>query len=299
MLYASGNQTPGTLPTNWPIAGALESLVLKPMREDRETLELLKRDDFDAAIRERLARGRAACDTRTKALWYCYSYLLMHLDAYHALIRHHWQFFDELLLDSGPERLVFDFGCGPMTSCLAMAEANIQCPCGVVLTYVGIDHMEPMVQMARGFAQHAFSPYWEPILYQTWEGIELPATPWRDHPDLAHGPWPQYLVFSFSYFFGQHLTREQISSLAAFVRCALTDYRVDNAYLIYLNKDATGYHDNYSAFKRALGLPVEPIAPIHYHYRRFRRLAFAGFSRPEASLYQEIIKLDWRRHVQP
>src|SRR5262245_3407992 len=275
-------------PTGWSLDGALENLVLKPLRQDSATRRLLTQFpfSFDAEVRKRLERGLAACSTTTKCLWYCYTYLLMHLDAYSAMIRHHHRLFDELLVDSGPEVLMIDFGCGPLTSPLAMAECNLQCPCGVILSCLGIDHMEPMLRKAAEFASHVFSPYWNPTLVRSWERVKLPGT-----------PEPKKLLFNFSYFFGQALTREQTRSCAAFVRTVLLRYKVDAAYLVYLNKDGRGYQDSYVAFKRFLGLPGGVISPISYRYRRFRHLKDAGYSRPEPSLYQEVIKLDWRRYV--
>ena len=277
------------LPTGWPLAGALEAFVLSPLRQDLETTRLLSQPgiDFDATLRDRLERGRAACNTTTMALWYSYTYLLMHLDAYSAMMRHQSLLFDELLVDSGPKLLMIDFGCGPLTSPLAMAEFNLQCPCGVILSYIGIDHMEPMLAKAAEFASHVFKPYWNPVLKPSCDSVKLPET-----------PEPKKLLFNFSYFFGQTLTQDQARRCAVFVRDALLKYKVDTAYLVYLNKDGRGYQDSYVYFKRTLGLPVEQITPILYQYRRFRRLKFAGYSRPEPSLHQEIIKLDWRRYVQ-
>lgn len=277
-----------TLPSSWPLAGALETLVLNFLRQDAETVGLLSQPgiDFDTTLRQRLERGRAACNTTTMALWYCYTYMLMHLDAYTAMMRHQYPVFEELLIDSGPELLMIDFGCGPLTSPLAMAEYILQCPCGVILSYIGIDHMIPMLQKAAEFASHVFRPFWKPTLQPSWDCVELPGT-----------PKPKKLLFNFSYFFGQRLTKDQIRSCASFVKNVLLSCKVDTAYLIYLNKDGRGYQDNYVYFKQILELTVQTIAPIEYQYRRFRRLRFAGYSRPEPSLHQEIIKLDWRRYV--
>jgi hypothetical protein len=274
------------LPESWVLNDAFESVVLEPLRQDQETSKLLQNEvDFDTVLRQKLDRGRAPCNTERMALWYCYTYMLMHLDAYQTVITQQVNFFDELLLDSNNELLMIDFGCGPLTAPLAMADHMKQIPCGVILSYIGIDHMETMLQKSSEFASHVFKPYWTPILVTSWNAV-----------NLANLVKPKKIIFNFSYFFGQVLTQTQIQECAKLVIAVLLEYKIDDVHLIYLNKDDCGYQPNYHYFKGLMDLPIETINPISYRYRRFRNLKFSGYGTSGLTLHYEILKLDWRSY---
>jgi SAM-dependent methyltransferase len=275
------------LPERWILKDAFESVVLEPLHQDTETLKLLQDEfEFDKALREeKLDRGCAPCDTERMALWYCYTYMLMHLGAYRTVITQQAGFFDRLLLDSSDELLMIDFGCGPLTAPLAIAEHIKQIPCGVTLSYIGIDNMEAMLQKASEFASNVFSPDWTPIFVISWDQV-----------NLANLVKPKKIVFNFSYFFGQVLMRTQIQECAKLVMDVLLEYKTDDAHLVYLNKDNCGYQYNYHYFKELMNLPIEFITPINYRYRRFRKLKFSDIAVSGHTLHHEILKLDWREY---
>jgi hypothetical protein len=62
------------------------------------------------------------CDTEIKVLWYCYVHFAHHYYAFKTIIQLHEDFFTDYIFEKSGNILMIDGGCGPMTSCLAIAD---------------------------------------------------------------------------------------------------------------------------------------------------------------------------------
>lgn len=220
---------------------AFTDLVLKQMPIDPETNNIINKDDkYWETIRKGLQQGQKSCDTPSLALQYCYTYLLTHFDAYQSMLVQEQPIIQQLrhaIFNARRKILMVDFGCGPMTSGLALADYGLR-RYGIPpnLVYIGIDNQEYMLQKAHEFSsrqdvfgEEFFSIFMHKGCGDQWEPAEIRTISQYADPGMM-------LILNFSYLFGQNSVNFQmVQELGQTVRNIIRECGVQNTYSIYLN----------------------------------------------------------------
>lgn len=228
-------------------------LVLNQIRVNSETKAMLQttRDGRERlSTNEDLKRGLALCDTEAKVLLYCYKYMYAHYDAYLHVLRINGDLVNDYIFKSNKKPLFIDFGCGPATSSLALADYyNEASGKSLALSYIGIDICKPMLNKAREFSEHPgiFADGSNFKFLSSWDDIDID----RLHSSL-HGTTP--LVLNFSYFFGQELNDDKLNSLTTFIERIRVKFQGNRPLVIFLNASNLEANTRYRRFKTSLGL---------------------------------------------
>ncbi len=137
-----------------------------------------------------------------------------------------------------------DFGCGPLTSGLALASLyydNESKP--ISMNYVGIDIAESMLIKAREFAKtNLFSTQSKFHFYTNWELVEQSLIE-KITQDNA------FVVFNASYLFASSSLDE--NNLANFVNKVVTKLN-NSAYFVFQNPDTADRSTKYQKFKQRI-----------------------------------------------
>jgi SAM-dependent methyltransferase len=232
---------------------AFAQLVLNQIRVNSETKAMLRkaRDGREFLnINKDLKRGLALCDTEAKVLLYCYKYMSAHYDAYLHVLRMYSDLVNDYIFESNEKPLFIDFGCGPATSSLAIADYYNEASGKLLaLSYIGIDICEPMLNKAREFSeyQRIFADDSKFKFLRSWDDIDIN----RLHNSL---PGTTPLVLNFSYFFGQELNADELNSLTTFIERIRVKFRENRPLVIFLNASNLEANTRYRRFKTSLGL---------------------------------------------
>ncbi len=108
-------------------------------------------------VNTQCGRGQGPFRTEESVLCYCMTYMHAHFEAAQKVLV---PFSDIISRNSVVAML--DFGCGPMTAALALAELHIKrFRQALSLKYIGVDISAPMLEMAKAFSEqeHCFNDF--------------------------------------------------------------------------------------------------------------------------------------------
>jgi hypothetical protein len=256
---------------------AITDLIREPMTKDDRTRNIFWQfpEDFDNQIRSRLDRGRQVCNDRTLVLWYCYVYQQMHIAAFRRLMdvcagsdRHNFEW--NVFRNVG-NIFMLDIGCGPMTSCLAMADcylARYRRPLNIC--YVGVDCEQAMIDKATEFARY-------PGLFDVGSHFEFIRTSGYALQDVDAGRLlgritrSGTLIINLAYVLAQPGSHELVAPLADLIRQLMNAYDSEAMYITYLNPGQF-FDQNYNALRERLGFGFDPPESFRYDCYVPRRL---------------------------
>ena len=242
--------------------------------------EAIKRAAFDANywdpeelhnyIRiDLLNNGKTRCNTAELANLYTYAYGLVHVDAFQVAAVE--TSFSEIYFEDYEQTLLVDFGCGPGTVALALAEmyeAEEGEPEGLPINYLGIDIENEMLLLAEDFFN---TPIFD-------EGLEITRS--NDFLRVRNGVKPQKIIFVFNYLFSQKGISAYIEKFITRMKVIIQHLsEVEDIYLMYSNIDYCGENNAFQLFLERLieeGMLSKYentyIARYEYNFRKFNHL---------------------------
>jgi DNA replication ATP-dependent helicase Dna2 len=151
-------------------------------------------------------------------------------------------------------RLMIDFGCGPATACLALADEQH----GRRIEYLGVDCAPAMQEAAKTLLRIATR---NGILHR--DSTSRFAASWDDlDPDKLVGQPGTCVLLNFSYFFASNsLKGEPLESLADFVRRLKLNPNVETLCTVYTNSTVGIAGDNYRRCMKLIGFDVDRQPP--------------------------------------
>lgn len=195
------------------------------------------RNDFlQQYIREDiLNQGKTPCNTEALVDIYTYMYMLMHIDAFRVAKRKTDNYtFNDIYNNDHKEVLLVDFGCGPGTIPLALAE-SYKPENGLNINYLGIDREPEMLRLAEEFFQTSLFS----------ESLDISIS--EDIIRVDNGVEPKKIIFVFSYLLSQPGINAHLKNFIARIQGIMADHpTAEDFYLMYINKDFTGelYNEN-------------------------------------------------------
>jgi hypothetical protein len=227
------------------------------------------------------------------ALLYCRHYLQMHLVSSRYLFDVYVdsQFSQQSPLN--PEQItMIDFGCGPMTSGLALAwHAQERHNKKLTMNYIGVDHAPAMLQLAKNFSknQQLFSQNSNfqfltecndsQVLIECIESVE---------DNFQKSP----IFLNFSYLFASD-SLEQFK-LAQVVNDALKYFNKRNFVILFQNPPAAYLNNKWFDFKNNLACKFENVQQemrLPYYEYQFLNHNKLDIAKPQINLYYEIISI--------
>ena len=215
----------------------------KKIKKDAYDAGYLSLDELHKYIRiDLLNNGKTRCNTAELANLYTYAYGLMHVDAFQVAAQETG--FNDLYFDDYAETLLVDFGCGPGTVALALAElwkAEDGEPEGLPINYLGYDIEKEMLILAEDFFN---TPLFD-------EKVKIKRT--ENFIRVKNGKKPKKVIFIFNYIFSQIGISNYIEEFIAKIKKvinALPD--VEEIYLMYSNIDFAGEKNAFKIFLERL-----------------------------------------------
>ena len=181
-------------------------------------------------------------------LLYCYINLKSHFAEVSTILGKQ-QATIEPLFSPDCKTLVIDFGCGPGTVCLALAERfkdkNFE--------YTGIDIAPAMQQKANELfivaqEEQLISKDCTAKFISSWDEFNNEVIPSKSK-----------VLLSFSYFFASNTLKESsLISLAAFVKTLRESEKIKEIKLLYINSISIYAHKNYNKFVELINIKSKP-----------------------------------------
>ena len=242
------------------LKGFFEEVVNKPFveypRTDAWILEVVEHDSY-YHTREILERGTADFNTffkeltpHEKVIIYCYYYMQMHVvSSFHVFKESHF-LFSEYILNDNKNIIFIDFGCGPLTSGVALAWYYQSL--GVTklhdFHYIGIDRCESMIRKAR---EISVRPGWKNCTFDFLKS-------YKSHDYIiellemyvSSGRYEEYLiVLNSSYLFASSTL--DVGNLVTLVKKILNSYKSHKVCLTYQNPPVDSLNNNWDNFKKS------------------------------------------------
>lgn len=141
--------------------------IVKTPFEQHQTTEAWQREVLDSytnrnfeRIRSIVGGGQATFDEPfngltpdDRVLMYCYDNMQQHVVSQLYIFEKHKRFFNKYLFESTKKIFFVDFGCGPLSSGIALAEHYLESQANnrekINFNYVGIDQSDSMLMKAR------------------------------------------------------------------------------------------------------------------------------------------------------
>ena len=216
-----------------------------------------------------LNNGKTRCNTAELANLYTYAYGLVHVDAFQVAAVE--TSFSKIYFEDYKHTLLVDFGCGPGTVALALAEmweAEEGEPEGLPINYLGIDIEDEMLLLAEDFFN-------TPIFDE-----DLDITVSNNFIRVKNGVKPQKIIFVFNYIFSQLGISEYVENFITRIKRIIHSLpEVDDIYLMYSNIDYCGEKNAFQIFLERLKEESmlnehqsSYIPSYEYNFRKFNHL---------------------------
>jgi len=197
---------------------------------------------------------------------YCYFNMRKHFFTTYAVYEKIFATLNSNVFQKSKELVFIDFGCGPLTSGLALASLyydNKNEP--ILMRYIGIDIAESMLEKAKEFSEtELFSPNSEFLFYNNWDLV----------PDSIVAKITQnnsFVIFNASYLFASSSLDEK--SLASFVN-KITSRLTNKAYFVFQNPDRADRNDKYKKFKKIVAHQIEASNTQKIYYKNSPNSSF-------------------------
>lgn len=251
---------------------------------------------IDSYIRKILQQGTTRCNTIELAHLYAYTYVLMHIDAFHVAAKSSRITdikFNTIYWDNYAETLIVDFGCGPGTVALALAEAytpNTGQPVGLPINYLGLDIEDSMLCLAEQF--------FESTMFDCNLKIEKSDKCIRVNNMIE----PQKIIFVFHYIFSQDGISESLCLFLSKIKSVIAEnVTAKEYYLMYANINFSGAGNAFKTFINMLKreniisqYTSTFINSYAYNFRRFNELDGNNIDRCSTTgsyVYTKVFKL--------
>ncbi|MCS7028461.1 MAG: class I SAM-dependent methyltransferase [Bacteroidia bacterium] len=190
---------------------------------------------------------------------YCYFNMRKHFFTTYAVYEKIFTTLNSNVFQKNKELVFIDFGCGPLTSGLALASLyydNENEP--ISMRYIGIDIAESMLEKAKEFSEtELFSPNSVFNFYSSWDLV----------PDRVVAEITQnnsFVIFNASYLFASSSLDEK--SLASFVN-KITSHLISTAYFVFQNPDRADRNEKYKKFKKYVVHKIEASDTQKVYYK--------------------------------
>ncbi|WP_341735250.1 hypothetical protein [Microcoleus sp. CAWBG640] len=236
----------------------LQKVVNNPFDNPRNTeawkREVLKQDGH-YHTKQILERGRAdfnkgfnGLTPHDKVIIYCYYYMQMHIVSSFHVFTSSDSLLKEYILNPSKNIVFIDFGCGPLTSGVALAwyYRSLDKDKQLDFHYIGIDNSEAMIRKATEISQR-----------QAWRGCTFNfLESYEDHDYilkliatyLSSGKYQDYLiVLNYSYLFASSTL--DVSNLAQLVEKILDTNKSHKICLFYQNPIPGFLNSKWDEFK--------------------------------------------------
>jgi hypothetical protein len=273
----------------------LQEVVNNPFRNhtNTEAWEREVRNRLPDHHRKILEGGRADFNTGFKDLTpddkviiYCYYYMQMHIVSSFHVFQKSDSLLKEYILDPSKNIVFIDFGCGPLTSGVALAwyYHSLNPKKQHNFHYIGIDNSEAMIRKAR---EISLRPRLIDCTFNFLESYE-------DHDYilelisryLSSGKYQDYIiVLNYSYLFASSTL--DVSNLAELVKKILDNNKSHKICLLYQNPFfLKSRWDKFKSSFPKLCTVVDQEAKLRYHNTtgKFREIEFTPIN-----LYFEIL----------
>lgn len=254
----------------------LQEVVNNPFRKHTNTeaweCEVLKQD-AEYHRKDILERGRADFNTgfkdltsHDKVIIYCYYYMQMHIVSSFHVFTSSDSLLEEYIINPSKNIVFMDFGCGPLTSGVALAGyyRSLDKDKQLDFHYIGIDNSEAMIRKAR---EISLRPGWIDCTFDFLKS-------YKSHDYilelidiyLASGPYQEYLiVLNYSYLFASSTL--DVEKLAQLVEKILNTYKSHKICLLYQNPPLEFLKSKWEEFKSLipeLSTVVDQEAKLSY-----------------------------------
>lgn len=252
-----------------PLLNFFEKVVKTPFEQhqrteawQREVLDSYKNRNFER-IRSIVGRGQARFDEpfngltpEDRVLMYCYDSMQQHVVSQLYIFEKHKRFFNKYLFESSKKILFVDFGCGPLSSGIALAEHYLESQPNnrekINFNYIGIEQSNSMLMKAErislesslfhsGSTFNFFNPYdrnISPFNTTLFSCIDS----YIDETALV--------ILNFSYFFAS--SSLEVSKLIHFVQNILDEYQLTQICLIFQNPQGGSFNAKWNSFKNGV-----------------------------------------------
>ena len=189
-----------------------------------------------------------------KVLLYCVHYMPMHLFSTYHIFRNY--------LTSISHNAVFiDFGCGPLTSGIALWAVTSQHN----ITYIGIDSSTAMCNKAKAINQHgpdrySSSPFFENV-YLITNYEDLPRL--MDRIEMG-SPSDTQIIFNFSYFLQSYTFSNptNIENLGKIINLLTSQYEDNKICLVYQDPDVGAFQRRWYDLKSFFNSTAQDVPKV-------------------------------------
>ncbi|MEG3978102.1 hypothetical protein QT970_26320 [Microcoleus sp. herbarium8] len=236
----------------------LQEVVNNPFHKHTNTeaweREVIKKDGYYHTT-EIVKKGRADFNAGFKGLTphdlviiYCYYYMQMHIVSSFHVFKKSESLLKDYILTPSKNIVFIDFGCGPLTSGVALAwyYGELDDKKQQDFHYIGIDNCEAMIRKAR---EISVRPGWIDCTFDFLKS-------YKSHDYilelldiyLSSGKYQDYLiVLNYSYLFASSTL--DVSNLAELVKKILNTYKTHKICLLYQNPTRKDLNTKWEQFK--------------------------------------------------
>jgi hypothetical protein len=192
------------------------------------------RTNFDQATLEH--------SSADKVNLYCYYNMRKHYFSSVAIFKSFHDYFNKGFTNSNNRITFIDFGCGPLTSCLAFQQSFASAP-NFHFDYVGIDISIAMLNKAREFSESGL--FSRDTKFQFAKSLnDISENYWQSVFTLSNT-----VILNFSYLFG-NISKEDTEKLAFKINGILDKYPLNKFVLVFQNSSIEKRNRSYVIFKK-------------------------------------------------
>lgn len=228
----------------------------------KEVLQSYINRDFQK-IRDIVGGGQADFDTpfrgltpKERVLVYCNRNMQQHVVSQKYLFEKHKDIFDKYIFDPNTKLLFIDFGCGPLTSGIALALHYAKSPENygqkINFNYIGMDKAESMLEKARKFSLDSglFHSNTTFNFFNTYANYSRSFNEVLCECIDNHICDKTLIVLNFSYLFASPSLK--VDRLINLVKNLLNKYLYNEVCLIFQNPQAISLNKKWHLFKNEL-----------------------------------------------